>query len=288
MIGQAHWTLEDMLQFWTPERMTAADQAGKARIRDGIKKQIRLSPGSVVGKPSAIPPRVPVDAAPEAFTTTQVSVTTQWPFRTVGKLYFTKNAQLDSASACAINNNGILTAAHVFVDPAGTGSNFFFFPALNGDIGASPYGAWTLQRWIYPNEWPTAFYDAYDYAFATTGNGGANNQLLGAALGGWLGITVNQPVAGQAWSNLGYPGVPLPGYNFNGITMWNCLGQFSEVEAPNVIAMDGNLTRGASGGPWVLPPASVNGLLASGNPQNTENYSPYFNQDVLALYNEFF
>jgi len=87
-----------------------------------------------------------------------------------------------------------------------------------------------------------------------------------------------------------YPGEPIPGYPFDGEQMWSCQGRFTRQPTPDVIGKEGNMTGGSSGGPWLIPGHDyINGVASYSNIDfPDEDYSPYFDRDVLKLYEKAF
>ena len=92
------------------------------------------------------------------------------------------------------------------------------------------------------------------------------------------------------WDTLGYPLFPAPPYGFDGNKMWMCRGGYTRMLTLNEIGKASNLTCGSSGAPWLIPDTEiVNGVQSCKDVDyQGENFSPYFDDAVLALYNQAF
>jgi V8-like Glu-specific endopeptidase len=264
---------EEIIAYWTPERMRAAEpiDAGAA----------------AAAPPTALPPGRPL--VPRAYQTTLINYPDRMPYcRPTGKLFFTDFRGVNRAgSASAIHPCGILTAAHCVYDWDNQAfmRNVAFAPAYQD--GNAPYNIWptVIQPFVnagYRRE--KNFGD--DYAFCRIPPLGG--QLLGHKVGHYW-LIVNRPDF-RLWDTLGYPGEFRPGYPFDGDSMWSCVGPITVMDDTSKIGKEGNLTRGASGGPWLVPgTAYVNGVESYGYESRPDlNFSPYFDDEVLALYYQAF
>ena len=96
----------------------------------------------------------------------------------------------------------------------------------------------------------------------------------------------NYPPDQGPYRSLGYPREPVPGHAFNGEHMWQSLGGY--INGTNPICMRNNMTRGCSGGPWIV----TNNRKSYANGMNSFRcdtepgtmYSPYFGDGLLNLY----
>jgi hypothetical protein len=99
-----------------------------------------------------------------------------------------------------------------------------------------------------------------------------------------LPFVANAPAASQ-YAAIGYPGKPIPGYQFNEKRMWQALGNLALVA--DVLFAENNLTTGASGGPWCAPKENwvVRGLTAGRTtPSPNLAVSPIFAAGFQNLY----
>ena len=81
----------------------------------------------------------------------------------------------------------------------------------------------------------------------------------------------------------GYPSQPLPGYPFDGETMWRSYGAH-DYDYDFIILAGGNMTNGAQGGPWILLSGYANGMTV-GRTDDFDEISPYFGNEFLSVYN---
>ena len=262
-----HEQMEEALEYWTPERMASA---------------------------------VPVDLTepdkgplPGKFITDRIeNPADDSVHRRAGRLYVSLDGYDVFCSASAINNNGILTAAHSLYN-ANTqkfADKGIYSPAWNN--GVSRYGTFPLTgRGFIPDAYQITARYQYDYGFSKVGPGGPgpDKKELGSVTGHFE-LRVSKSTEKQ-WDALGYPSVPVDGYQFNGQRMWRCLGDrfFENVRGQN--GKEGNFTEGSSGGPWLMPGTHfVTGIQVMSTTSNgiPVNVSPYFDEEVIALYNKAF
>lgn len=256
------------LEYWTPERMARAVPAGL------IEPSPELAPGLLAPLPGK-------------FTTQHVdnpadSIT----HRRAGKLFYRLDGTDFQASASAVNVEGILTAAHCLYSPktAEYIENGMYMPGYQ--VGISKLGKFALKdKPFVPDPWISSGKRACDYGFSRVARGGPHDDELLGHVTGTFEVTIDRPLQAK-WDTLGYPVDPVPGYNFDGDYMWSCLGDYAGQDLPGVLQKEGNLTRGSSGGPWLIPGTHlVNGVQSANNSlYKDQNFSPYFNRAVLDLY----
>ncbi|OGO34970.1 MAG: hypothetical protein A2W35_20365 [Chloroflexi bacterium RBG_16_57_11] len=212
-----------------------------------------------------------------------------YPYITVGKLFFTQSGVNYVCSAASIGNYAIWTAGHCV--HAGDGSsyswsyNVVFVPgyqngkALKGQW--KYYNLWTKTDWYYNRDY------RYDMggALLKKKDGYKISQKVGN-----LGFAYNVGL-NKHWHVIGYPAAAP----FNGLTQQICTASYAYSDAafgspyPSAIGCD--LTGGASGGPWI----TNFGGLGYGNYLNGNNsyrhlaniyemYTPYFGDAAYALY----
>jgi V8-like Glu-specific endopeptidase len=223
----------------------------------------------------------------------------EFPYRTVGRLFFTIPGQGDFVcSAASIGNYAVWTAGHC-VHGGGPGqvwaTNFVFVPAWYD--GRMPYGQFTGAYAISNSAWVDAGDLSRDWGAVilnknTTSNTRKVSQRVGA-----LGFSWNQPVNASAshWATIGYPAIAP----FNGQRQQICQASYAYEDTfllflfgPPPIGVGCDQTGGTSGGPWVRqygPDAGtfnfLNGnqsyrLIVDGVLRTQELFSPYFDQAV--------
>ncbi len=178
---------------------------------------------------------------------------TQYPARTVGKLFFTLNGGGFQCSASVIGTNKIITAGHCVSDGTSTfATAISFCPAFRAASPTSPFGCWDAWNQVATSgPWHFNGDPDYDYAVVTFFNDGNCVCPVGSAVGamsyGWNWGT------SQPDMSIGYPAnAPFPGNRLiqTASTDWYTHdfvggGQISKV-------MGNDMTGGSSGGPWVL------------------------------------
>lgn len=257
----------EITEYWTPSRMAEAAPVGE------------------IGQPPAVQ-----SEALGAFVTNLVVDSTDFFHRRTGKLFMTFKSFPYYGSAFAIHKTGIGTAAHCLYDRnlGAWAEKVMFVPAYANKL--EPFGRWPVivnQAGVSP-KWVNEGVHAWDYGFCKTNLGGKGGfQILGEVIG-WYGMAVDRSTVKQ-WNTLGYPCEPIPGYNFDGERMWSSVGSYYSTLEFSTIGKEGNLTRGSSGGPWLIGAADVNGIqsYSNGSLPNV-NFSPYFDGSVLELYSKIF
>ena len=155
--------------------------------------------------------------------------------------------------------------------------NILFVPQY--DAGVEPVGRWTSSVAYSLHGWTAKGNHAYDMAVFVT------DKPIRPRTGS-LGWMANHAPNQGPYKSLGFPSRPVPGYNFNGHHMWQSVGGY--IGGKNPIQMHNNMTKGCSGGPWVVTRnrnVYANGLnsFRYGSQPGTM-YSPYFGDGFLSLY----
>ncbi|MHB9856722.1 trypsin-like serine peptidase [Streptomyces sp. YIM S03343] len=258
-------------EYWTPERMAAA------------------VPEDALAEAAEIP--APRAELPGAFKTTLVQNPADSPYyRRAGVLFYVRDGVDLQGSASAITHNGILTAAHCLY-----GSTVRKYITKGAYVPGykdlrEPLGRWPLfGQPVVPDAWKADVNRAWDYGFCKVGLGGDNGYKVLGNVTGYFGLLVERPEV-REWDVLAYPAVAIPGYLFDGHRMWSCQGGFTRQPSFHTIGKEGNLTAGSSGGPWLIPGHPyANGVQSYGSDTFPgEDFSPYFDADVLKLYNKAF
>lgn len=280
-------------EYWTPQRFAAAKPLDLplAKAGEQTKGLAEPSVGAPASSPAQAPSAEPVpvieqlfapaagienligDATPTPqdrgtagayFTSTRVtplfdgatgpySADRSYPYRTVGKLFFSIDGQPYLCSASIINRRVIATAGHCVHSGRGGISGFFsnwvFVPAYRD--GTAPFLRWNWRQVTVTSTWATGgggVPNAADYAMIVLGDqpvrrGGAPVRI-GEYLG-WLGWqTLN--LFPNHTSKLGYP------CNLDRCEkMQNITSQSHERGGNNTVLYGSDARGGSSGGPWV-------------------------------------
>ena len=195
---------------------------------------------------------------------------TNYPFRTIGKLFFKQYGSNYVCSASVIGPNGIITAGHCIHkgnnSAAGWSTNIVFVPAYNN--GAAPYGQWTVSG--NSIQVMTAWYASGDLG---RDFGAAKMALLnGVKIGnkvGYLGYAWNYSRE-QHWWLLGYPAASP----YTGKYMHSCQASYA-YNSPfgtqsKGVGVGCNMTGGCSGGPWIVK-LGTNNYVNGVNSHRTSN-----------------
>jgi hypothetical protein len=215
------------------------------------------------------------------------SLYTTYPYKSIGKVFFSLNGSNYVCSGSAIGNKAVLTAGHC-VSEGGQNkwaNNWVFVPAYkNGD---KPYGTWpafylyAFQAWLDSKEW------GRDVAFACVSN--QAGKTLAQTVGN-LGFSWNESRK-KHWNVFGYPSAAP----WDGEWMVETQASLATIEtapSPDCSGVGTSQRPGFSGGPWILK--FVPGGAGANNYANGVNshffttspnqiYSPYFDTAVNDL-----
>jgi hypothetical protein len=230
------------------------------------------------------PPHTTFKVAQSLYGTT----TSSYPYRAIGKVFFTKGGSDYVCSGSSIGGRAVLTAGHCVSDGKGTfHSNWVFVPACKKN--SKPYGTWTAFRFFVFDAWHNKADYSRDVAFAVVND--LDGKKLSAKVGS-LGFSYNQPTV-QHWNAFGYPrSAP-----WDGQYLVETQASFATLDAsytPNTIGIGTAQTDGCSGGPWIrtfVPDSSGGSNYANGvysyaytKPnQPNQIYSPYFDSLVKSM-----
>lgn len=277
--------------YWTPERMRAATPVEELpEYQESLRRGPDHAPPVIErrGEPLAVPP---ADGALTA-SRTPSAINPNLPYYTPtaytsGKVFLTIGGQNGACSATIVNSTGgntVWTAGHCIHTGGPSGStvtNWAFVPAYDDDLAnPAPYGTWTAHsvyvtpEWYYNNDW------AHDMGVAimNTRNGWNIVRYFGGQ-----GLLVNQGTSNSI-NAFGYPG-EAP---FDGGNLMRCASNTTADAGRIRISCD--MTRGASGGAWLLQWDGdwgyVNGVNSTLNAivGPTLWWSPYFGNSALNLY----
>ncbi|MBW1709800.1 MAG: hypothetical protein JRG97_10145 [Deltaproteobacteria bacterium] len=224
---------------------------------------------------------------------------TVFPYRVIGKVFFTIPGSGDYVCSGAVvntsNMSAVWTAGHCVYSPSieGWHTNFVFVPARWN--GINPWNSWPAKTLASTEGWISMGLAEYDHGGAYMDRGGPTGNNLVGQLGG-LGFMANAPRK-QHWHVNGYPAEwPFDGEHQNICT--SCWGTDDQpTGAPGVdppaIGLGCDMTGGSSGGPWIAnfsgqisPQTNIlNGNVSYGYIGLPRIFSPYFGDAALILYN---
>jgi hypothetical protein len=194
--------------------------------------------------------------------------------RTMGKVFFRFDGKeyWCSASAVASKSGSVVaTAAHCAYDLRRPGpAEYWIFVPNPGADGSAPDGIYVGATLNLHEDWPGKGDFDYDYAFVSVHRGFVWEKQKDGSFDmkdvgrlqdnvGGLGLAVSKGY-GNTIAAFGYPAGPQPDGSrpFDGRTLRTCRGTTSKTTAPSrdlqygVLLQPCNLTKGASGGPWLL------------------------------------
>jgi V8-like Glu-specific endopeptidase len=196
-----------------------------------------------------------------------LSADTEYPYRTVGKLFFRdQNGVNYVCSASVLRPRVVLTAGHCIHKGSGGGSGFFkdflFIPAYRD--GMAPYGKWSWSWAIVTGEWANGgggVPNSADYAIIEFQDQSINGTVRKIGdVTGYLGYHTERLRPNHA-TLLGYP------CNLDSCEKMHQVTAGSDRPGGNNTVLYGSDMRGgSSGGPWVQNFGSpANGQTAGKN-----------------------
>lgn len=262
-------------KYWTPKRLSEAKPLpfynDDVDLAKGTGPEVppvvgppTLVPGGRPTRPQPSPPSGSADIAASVATVGETSLlgtqnvgdntflnrdATLWlsyPWITIGKLLLTSpDGANRSCSAAVISGNSIIvTAAHCCFD-RGEGAfirGATFLPAMRN--GTAPFGMFGATSARVLNAWITGGGRANDVCLLRL-NPNSSGQTV-SSLVGFLGRSSNHDAVQHHFA-FGYPG-NLEAARFK----YECSAEsYANCGDGNVLAMGCNMTRGASGGPWI-------------------------------------
>jgi len=233
-----------------------------------------------------------------------------FPYSAVGVIFFFQGGAPFRCSAATIGSNAIWTAGHCIhkgdgelddqgnvIDEGTWSTNVIFIPGYQAqDDPNYDYGSWaSVELWITP-EWLGSQDLRFDMGGAVLQTYDPGNMKVSDVVG-HLGFAYNLGSA-QHWVNIGYPSAAP----FDGSSQHICAGSFAYEDLsmgdPNTdplpVAMGCDMTRGSSGGPWIINLSGSQTLANILNGNNSYRYtyhpdelfSPYFGAAAGSLYND--
>lgn len=265
--------------YWTPERLQSAVPMDLPRVEAGSLNEIskdKLAKKLIEGDDGAPPT---IDLAPdsyqifkpnhqetvsnklldtgtlaELFTSARLTPTTadtSYPYRTVGKLFFTTPTGNKTCSASVIGKRVLLTAGHCVHNGNGSNSgwftNFLFIPAYNN--GTAPYQSWTTTLSTVKGTWYSGggtVPNPMDYGMLEVADKTINGtiQKIGD-ITGYLGWQTDSTIPNHAHI-IGYSN------NFDsGNMMHQVTAQSAKAVDANNVEYGSDMSVGAGGSPWI-------------------------------------
>lgn len=305
---------EDVEEYWTPERLEAAEPPPDvvewepefhedAPPPDGPEEQIEPEEPTEQALTEAADPlgtATTTDLSPEWYSYpypyTRSEVTApyhQWPHSTHGRVFFT-HGQWGTNHSCsatvvnASNRNTVWTAGHCVHSGGRDGAwhrNWVFIPAYRD--GSAPFGMWSARRlWS---------------LWGWVGNNNIRYDLGAVELNTRWGWRVQYSTGGQGlranwprnmwYTSFGYPAA----WPFNGQRMIRCVAPWATNDGPwpwigpRTMGKGCDVTGGASGGGWLTSWSQGGGYLQSVHSykywhQPEAVYGPYHGIGAWNLY----
>jgi hypothetical protein len=283
---------------WTRARMRAAVPA-PLPPNDGQKVgALEIPVAGEVGVPRLIGPsqagtrgratgRIPLASVSGdiPFSRFEVTDTVSPPARTHGTVYYSDSSGDYACSGTAISSpteSVVFTAGHCVFDQAGGwAQELIFVPAYRN--GTAPYGVFPARTLSALTSWTVNENSNYDYGGVLVGPNSSGTSLQQAV--GARGIAFNQPreQSFQAW---GYPGEG----SFDGERSYVCESAYGGDDpfpspGPPAMGIGCDMTRGASGGGWVIGGEYVNSVTSFSYPSYPDVlFGPYFGEGAKTVY----
>jgi len=262
----------------------------EVRLRGSFELGARSVTAASRGAPARVPPRPPAAGARASSSFGTVPDPTAPEFRQNGVIFFAAGPFLgrcSGTSVSAANLSVVFTAGHC-VNEGGAGGDWYsswvFVPGYR--FGQRPFGVFPARRLFATAGWLETGSENYDVGAAVVARN-ESGRRLGAVVGG-AGIAWNQRPA-QTFDVHGYP-VEAP---FDGETQQLCpqtpfLGHDTAsflVPGPLNLAVDCNVTGGASGGGWTIAGNVLNGVTDYGYTEDpATDFGAYFGREVAKMY----
>jgi V8-like Glu-specific endopeptidase len=261
---------------------TSLPALGPSGIEPGAAGNGKMTP---VTEPAPQPPAASGDSrssqqygtSKHPFTTSRADgsgfkVTSAYPWRATGKLFFTADGSSYVCSASLIKKGLMVTAAHCVIDYGAGASRFFtghqFKPGYSG--GVSPFGTWYAQK---------------IYAMSAYVNGTDSCAVAGVVCRSDIAVVVLKPQSGvYPGTRTGWYGYGYGGYSYaDGVVQVTQLGYpvaldsgglmertdsygYVDSTSSNNTVIGSRQTGGSSGGPW-LANFGVTPTQTSGYPE---------------------
>ena len=288
--GASRWSALQARRFWTPARMQRARPIES--LRPGSANAVVPSaPSAAAESPHRVPPVAPRAGAAASAAFDPVADPTAEATRQNGVIFFQTGfglARCSGTSVNAPNSSVVITAGHC-IDEGGLGGHadahrWAFVPGYR--YGQRPFGVFPAKWLDTTRQWKTTGSENFDVGAAVV-MPNEHGQRLADAVGG-AGIAWGLP-ARQVFDVHGYPVAPP----FDGETQRLCsqtpfLGHDPRsflFPGPLNLAVDCDVTGGASGGGWTIQGDVLNGVTNYGyGDDQTTDYGAYFGKEVGRLF----
>ena len=308
LLGQGRLVIHDVPEgpphsrmlrpYWSPARMKAAVPAALPMREGAMIGSMSHTAAGEGGVPRLVPPteagasRMPAWRRSMAavsggipFSRFEVTDTVSPPARTHGTIYYSDSTGDYACSGTAVTSpteSAVFTAGHCVHDQTGGwAEQMVFVPGYRN--GSTPYGVFPAHTLAAVTPWTQNQNHNYDYGGVLVGTNSAGTSLQLAV--GARGIAFNQPreQTFQAW---GYPGEPP----FDGERSFVCESAYGGDDpfpdpGPSAMGIGCDMTRGASGGGWVIGGEYVNSVSSFGYPSYPNVlFGPYFGDGAKTVY----
>lgn len=202
-------------------------------------------------------------------------ITSYFPFRAAGKLFFQESGGTYVCSASLIKRGLVVTAAHCVADFGQstfyTGHQFMPGYYVANGTGYAPYGIWTADKiWVL-----TSYYNGTDPCYvsgvvcqddvAVIALSAKSSTLPGTSTG-WFGYGYNSYGFINKTTLITQLGYPVALDNGGIMERTDSLGYMNKSYSYNTI-IGSQQTGGSSGGPWLINlgiPATITGTASTG------------------------
>lgn len=208
----------------------------------------------------------------------------EYPYKTIGKLYFVQYGTAYVCSASSIGNYAIWTAGHCVHAGDGLSSGWSYYTMF---LPGYDNGKTRLQRWFGVDLWTLGgWYNNSDLRYDMGGIVLAKNKRKSISQKvGWLGFAytpdANGYYAQYHWFGIGYPAASP----FDGQKQVVCASSYAYSDtsfgSPYPVGVGCDQTGGTSGGPWIL--AFGTGYYLNGN-MSYRYVQPYHPQEIFSPY----
>jgi len=274
-------THEQILKYWTPERMKSAIPK-EIIFKTHLSNKIQFS---------EINQDSPLEGEPKKGTSNvDVNDYTNNPYHQVGKVFFSDGPNNYVCSGSAVGGNIVLTAGHCVCDSGTWFTNWIFVP--NYLDGKAPFGVYSAEDIFTFQEWFSNSNIGRDVAFAQVKGTTADTleQVVGA-----LGFIANVASTKSNWDAVGYPAAnPFTGKVM--VQTYEAQSISDNRVTPNTRGIVSKMTGGCSGGPWIYgvnigsdnsnTVNAAGGLNSYGYQGRPHLYSPSFDASVDTLYHQ--
>lgn len=217
-----------------------------------------------------------------------LSADLNYPYTTVGKLFFKTPSGDRTCSGVVLGNRVIATAAHCLHngngDISGWYSDWLFVPSFRD--GTMPYSTWVFNGGVVYLDWYKSggtIPNAVDYGFLSFADQKINGvtRKLGDVVGK-LGVQTLSTIPNHAHL-LGYPGNLDGGQKIHQVTAGSAVAV-----APNNAEYGSDMSIGTGGGPWIqnFGPAAIGQTGGTNSSRNMLiGITSYGFQDNISLAN---